>query len=1402
MRAVFLRILIQAASALSLVLAMCLHESVADTGSFDWQPVPESSVLRPESPYTSERFHLLDCEGSTIRVSFRGPEDFGSFPGRADRSRCVVVTPAGGISSASFEAGRRVFMKGVEEVFPETPPGDPQGEKRLTQKNLGQYRGAELVLVEFRPAVRPKVRTAADAIWIPDATIVLHLKQPFGARQPISPLAQEAMEAVALNGSELSRCLQSPEGENWVDGERRESWENPSLKIRTREEGWTSIPARRLLTEWSRDLELEDLSLLARGELVHLPRKWRPTEDNVPSLDRPRSLFTVTSEGAWKTHGRLDISDRIVFFADRSASPFDPLSCYWLVRGGSRVSELPSPVSGTAQLRDVTTSFFQVALGEDKEFVSGGLKTEKQRYFWVDRSFPSNATEGVRIGLPNWVLTHPEGVEAKLRVLLPSVSPREYVPAGAIRKGSLRLEIDSREVDYDLARSPSGYGQDVLFTLPGDIKSATVAAFYTPSSPTQDDLYVDELILQTTREMVWSGENCAFRFPAPTTGTFRIAVGRGLPEDGGKTPLPRLAIGKTASGEWIPLEPDGEEKSLECRTTVPLVALHLLDGENWQSPESLKRFSLPAWLEAPQSADQLVISPKLFQPQTELISRVNSDCGFSSSWIDLEEIFDVFGGGQFSPFALRNFLAWVSLTWPHPQPISVLLVGDSSWDTWGRFPHSSQVPNWTPSYHTPRDADYPSDLWFVEGLPDDKVADWFFGRIPCQNLDHLDGYLAKRYAFEKEPRTEWSRRLLWVSDDNSPVGEHSEEVFEKTLPFSLRLKHIQIRDYPFVDNFYYGVHLAGIQDKAKKDKRPLDYGKISPECIRAVLNAISEGDSVFVYYGHSGPNVLAHERILFGGGSIYSDVPKLRNGGKAPLCLLMTCDVGRFDFAEMAKWSVGLAEELLFFPAGGCLALVTSTGRGFSSDHQDFLLGSFDALFNKGVHHCGPMVWAAKVRCLAPDGNNSTIDMFTLFGDPLFAPPLPARSFRAQPEGLRWNPDGSLEIEVGFPVLADLPNEATPLHVNGWQIGPQFTENWYWKSLPLSEKREVDFTLPDAKDLQKVIIGCEIVQTEEGKKEDLLGVSVFGVDLESLNRPDWNSLAGEGLPNLTLGPDSVAFENYTPRSGETTFIDARVRNAGEGAAENVEVVAYENDEPVPSFAEYPPTTIRRLMPGEERSVRIRWDRWAGTGTRTVTIEVDPNDAIAESNEGDNSVSMALQVLSKPDLAWGLVRDSTAGAVNFSLARPVPRNWILQPETADLRQWAPVRAYLTTVDRGALMPVPLTNFGETVSATCALDISFFREGEAKPLIEPLRMRIPPVWPATEEEGEIKGKKVEVLLLPGISRVELNLDPEGLVDETNSDNNRLSVILPKLFWEGFPTLKPEIRPEKAVKPIEVR
>ena len=54
--------------------------------------------------------------------------------------------------------------------------------------------------------------------------------------------------------------------------------------------------------------------------------------------------------------------------------------------------------------------------------------------------------------------------------------------------------------------------------------------------------------------------------------------------------------------------------------------------------------------------------------------------GLTVKVVDIDEIYNEFNGGVFSPIAIQNFLRYAYDTWQPPAPTYVLLVGDAHYD--------------------------------------------------------------------------------------------------------------------------------------------------------------------------------------------------------------------------------------------------------------------------------------------------------------------------------------------------------------------------------------------------------------------------------------------------------------------------------------------------------------------------------------------------------------------------------------------------------------------------------------------------------------------------------------------------------------------------------------------------
>jgi hypothetical protein len=1375
------------------VPALAAGDATSET-AFSWRIIPATTVLSRNQPFASDCFRFIKSEGSKVLLRFDWNNRQKPYPSQGERFHSVIVVPPGGVLSATSECGPACFLKGGALVQPATPPLDSLKTERLKTEVLGEYRGAELVRVEFRPSLPVGGNPQVDASFTPTSILTLNLKNPFGSSRPINPLVLQSFQVVVLNPEDLPRCLPSATQERVISEERLQGWRGPAVKIRTSSAGWYGIPVNRLLPLLGEGARTETLRLSRRAPLIEAPVENRDPDDDsrMNDLQEPFGIRILNED---QFHGGLPgPSEVFVFHADLSTSPYDPKECYWLTSditgttSPDRIMPLGLYEIGIPTSLNVPSATIESVVGKDRVFVEGGLRTSQQAFFWVDREFPEQSGEPLEIPLPQWTRDTIQPVEANLRVIFGSSMKENYSAEDHLKQGQLALSIGAATFTYSLEKQSDGYGYTASFRIPQGVTGEALAVRYLPETPSRNPLYFDDLHLRGATPLVWSGSDVIFRNPSsPILALEDRATDGSLP----------LAFGRTQEGQWGILNSHRHGKQIALLQGSPggglFTEVHLF--RRFKEVDELVSYHLPRWLESPPQADQLVLTPSMFQGEVNTLIAEAAKGGLKYVSIDLSGIFDLFSGGQFSPFAVRNFLSWVGSSWPDPQPASALLIGDSSWDTWGRFPHSQQVPNLSPSYHTPQHPDYTSDLWFVEGRYKDRVADWFFGRMPCQTSKQLLGYLRKLEAQGKKGD---SRRLIWVTDDNPPFERNTHDVFLQSLPLAMRLDHIRIRDYPFVDNFYYGTHLAKIREEAMKTSAPLDYGKISPECNEAIRKSLNQGAGMFVYFGHSGLNVLGHERVLFGGGSKFSDIPSLTNLERSPLAFLMTCDVGRFDFAEIPKWSVGLAEEMLFHGNGGCMALFTSTGRGLPSDHLALLKGCLDMAIRGEVLQPGALLWGGKTECQQAGMPNQSVDMFTLLGDPLYSCPLP-RSRTLTARQIRWNREGTLDIHIDLAPLFEDASMKAAKTASCWQVGDDLREENSWDHIPVTPEGSLHITLPNARDLQEVFLGIQLDRIGNSSPPDGKSpcVGTLALDLSQSSRPDWKvSLADDAKPDLSLDLDRILFENYSTRNGETIFIRATVKNEGGQTAEEVSVKGFAGSERkgFSNFANYPETKIRRLDPDQSETVRLRWDWWEGTGDQNVTVVVDPDNVIAESNESNNEAGKTIHILEKPDLGWGLIRDCTSAQTDFSRVTSVPANWVIDPTRASLGSSSPFRPLLHDTDRAAMLEVPLCNFGETSSTTTTLEFRYWHQDQSEPFLTTQSMVLPPLAPSLTGP---QPKGVPVLLVPGSARIEIEVDPDGGVDERTLSNNTIEIVPPAGFWDRMPVLRQKHTLPKALE-----
>jgi hypothetical protein len=128
-----------------------------------------------------------------------------------------------------------------------------------------------------------------------------------------------------------------------------------------------------------------------------------------------------------------------------------------------------------------------------------------------------------------------------------------------------------------------------------------------------------------------------------------------------------------------------------------------------------------------------------------------------------------------------------------------------------------------------------------------------------------------------------------------------------------------------------------------------------------------------MFTGHASIHQWAAEQFIH-----LDDIENLKNGGKLPLVIEMTCFTGSFQVPGFPT----LDEALLRHPDGGAIAAWGATGLGISTGHSVLATGFTEKLSEDGST-IGSAALAGKLR-LAEELPvfADLIDTYTLLGDP------------------------------------------------------------------------------------------------------------------------------------------------------------------------------------------------------------------------------------------------------------------------------------------------------------------------------------------------------------------------------------------------------------------------------------
>jgi hypothetical protein len=385
-----------------------------------------------------------------------------------------------------------------------------------------------------------------------------------------------------------------------------------------------------------------------------------------------------------------------------------------------------------------------------------------------------------------------------------------------------------------------------------------------------------------------------------------------------------------------------------------------------------------------QPVKYIIITHKNFMQQALRLKEyreVSPTNPLSSAVVDIDDIYNEFGGGLKDVSAVRNFLKYAYDTW-NPKPEYVLLFGDGDYDYkniegYGR--------NFIPAYHVYSAAretfwrnlhqiwSYPVEDYYVRVSGDDPFIDLAIGRLNIQTAADADRVINKIIKYEAESeKGSWRNLITLLADD-----AYKSSGYEGTLHISPseRIANIDVPDTYDINKIYMSSYLV----------EPTSLGRRKPAVTKAIIDAVNQGTVIFNFIGHGSPSIWTHEVVF----DKSTTVPLFKND-KYFFLVAATCDFGYFDNPSEQSGT----EILILKENSGAIGAFTASRPVFSFENELLAREFFQVMLRspRTVNQMPLSLGQAYVKIRARKTSVNDLK-FHLFGDPavrLAVPQYPA----------------------------------------------------------------------------------------------------------------------------------------------------------------------------------------------------------------------------------------------------------------------------------------------------------------------------------------------------------------------------------------------------------------------------
>lgn len=319
-----------------------------------------------------------------------------------------------------------------------------------------------------------------------------------------------------------------------------------------------------------------------------------------------------------------------------------------------------------------------------------------------------------------------------------------------------------------------------------------------------------------------------------------------------------------------------------------------------------------------------------------------------------------------------------------------------------------------------------SDVWYGCLAGEDSLPEVSIGRMMGKTPEELSVHVKKTLAHHQatDRTADWRSRVLLVA--------HEENYPEKYTACSESVRLAPYRSSTVKFSKLYGAENATNEQ---------------------VIQQINDGLAVLNYRGHGLEDVWDEWNLH----NFRVDEAPLMNGDRLPVVFSIAC----LNSAYRSE-SPSMAEQWVFHPNGGAVAVLGATRPSYTVPNDDFNRYLFQALLNEGVDEIGLLMNRANAKLFNQYGKDwgatSNMRMYTWLGDPSLrlgeafdVPPPPAsgsviiNEVMASPaEGLLGDTNGDGVREFKADEFVELVNTgAGDADLSGWtvsdRIGTRFT---------------------------------------------------------------------------------------------------------------------------------------------------------------------------------------------------------------------------------------------------------------------------------------------------------------------------------------------------------------------------